>query len=110
MLAAAFALSAAGQVVKLSLDATVQADVGDEARGRVFALYDTVFNIGYVLAVALAALVVPPDGHAPELLLLAAAAYLAAAVVYPLIDRSASLPYSGRHRTRLDAVEGENLR
>ena len=87
MLAAAFALSAAGQVVKLSLDATVQADVGDEARGRVFALYDTVFNVGYVLAVALAATVVPPDGHAPELLLLAAAGYLTAAAIYPLIDR-----------------------
>jgi len=88
MLAAAFALSTAGQVVKLSLDATVQGDVGDEARGRVFALYDAVFNIGYVLAVALAATVVPADGHAPELLLLAAAAYLTAAALYGLIDRT----------------------
>ncbi len=88
MLAAAFALATAGHVVKLSLDATVQADVLDAARGRVFALYDTVFNVGYVLAIALAATVVPPDGHAPELLLLAAAAYLAAAFLYPLIDRS----------------------
>ncbi|MDQ4020555.1 MAG: MFS transporter [Actinomycetota bacterium] len=93
MLAAAFALSAAGQVVKLSLDATVQSDVGDEVRGRVFALYDAVFNVGYVLAVALAATVVPADGHAPQLLLLAAAAYLTAAAVYGLIDRSpASAP------------------
>jgi MFS family permease len=88
MLAAAFALSTAGQVVKLSLDATVQGDVGDEARGRVFALYDAVFNIGYVLAVALAATVVPADGHAPELLLLAAAGYLIAAALYGLIDRT----------------------
>ncbi|MGH3751126.1 MAG: MFS transporter [Pseudonocardiaceae bacterium] len=88
MLAAAFALSTAGQVVKLSLDATVQGDVGDEVRGRVFALYDTVFNVGYVLAAALAATVVPPDGHAPELLLLAAAAYLTAAALYGRIDRA----------------------
>ncbi len=87
MLATAFALSTAGQVVKLSLDATVQRDVEDAARGRVFALYDAVFNIGYVLAVALAATVVPPDGHAPELLLLAATAYLTAAALYGLIDR-----------------------
>ena len=88
MLAAAFALSTTGQVVKLSLDATVQRDVGDAARGRVFALYDAVFNIGYVLAVALAATVVPPNGHAPELLLLAATAYLTAAALYGVIDRT----------------------
>jgi MFS family permease len=86
MLAAAFALSTAGQVVKLSLDATVQGEIRDEVRGRVFALYDTVFNVGYVLAVALAATVVPPDGHAPALLLLAAASYLIAAALYGLID------------------------
>jgi MFS family permease len=88
MLAAAFALATAGQVVKLSLDASVQGDVGDEARGRVFALYDTVFNVGYVLAVGLAAMIVPPDGRAPELLILAAVAYLVAAVLHLVIDRA----------------------
>ncbi|MGH3683981.1 MAG: MFS transporter [Pseudonocardiaceae bacterium] len=87
MLAAAFALSTAGHVVKLSLDATVQADVGDDTRGRVFALYDTVFNVGYVLAVTLAAPIIPPNGRSPELLLIAATAYLIAAALYPLIDR-----------------------
>jgi predicted MFS family arabinose efflux permease len=66
----------------------VQADVADDVRGRVFALYDTVFNVGYVLAVALAATLVPPNGHAPHVLLLAAAAYLTAATVYPFIDRN----------------------
>jgi MFS family permease len=96
VLAAAFTLSTAGQVVKLSLDATVQADVGDGIRGRVFALYDTVFNIGYLLAVALAATIVPPDGHAPELLLLAAAAYFIAAALHTFIDR----PATGKQRLR----------
>ncbi|MFN2496232.1 MAG: MFS transporter [Pseudonocardiaceae bacterium] len=88
MLTAAFALAAAGQVVKLSLDAAVQGDVGDEARGRVFALYDMVFNVGFVLAVTLAAVVIPPDGRSPELLLIAAAGYLVAAALHRLIDRS----------------------
>ncbi|MGH4016243.1 MAG: MFS transporter [Pseudonocardiaceae bacterium] len=87
MLAAAFALAAAGQVVKLSLDAAVQCDIGDEARGRVFALYDTVFNVGFVLAVGLAATVVPADGRSPGLLILAAAGYLVATVAHGLIDR-----------------------
>ena len=87
-LAAAFGLAGAGQVVKLSLDATVQQDIGDETRGRVFALYDTVFNVGYVMAVALAATVVPADGRAPGLLLLAAAVYVLAALAHTVLDRA----------------------
>jgi MFS family permease len=87
-LAAAFALSTAGQVVKLSLDATVQADVPDDARGRVFALYDTVFNVGYVLAVAVAATVVPADGRDSGLLLVPAVIYLTAVLAHVLIEAS----------------------
>ena len=92
MLTAAFTLAAAGQVIKLSLDAAVQGDVGDEVRGRVFALYDTVFNVGFVLSVGLAAAVVPPDGRSPALMLLAAAGYLIAAALHSLIDRSPAIP------------------
>jgi MFS family permease len=76
VLAAAFLLGAAGQVVKLCADAGVQCDVGDEVRGRVFALYDAVFNICYVAAVAAAALLGPPDGAAPWLLAAAGGLYL----------------------------------
>ena len=64
MLGAAFLLGAAGQVVKLCADAGVQGEVGDEVRGRVFALYDAVFNVCYVLAVGVAALLAPPTGVA----------------------------------------------
>ncbi|MGH3873827.1 MAG: MFS transporter [Pseudonocardiaceae bacterium] len=86
MLAAAFALAAAGQVMKLSLDATVQRDIDDAVRGRVFALYDAVFNIAYVLAVTVAAIMIPQDGHAPALLLLAGATPVITAALYHLID------------------------
>ena len=86
MLAAAFVLSTAGQVVKLSLDATVQADIADNTRGRVFALYDTVFNVAYVLAVTATAPALPPTGRAPALLLLAAATYLLAVPLHALIE------------------------
>ncbi|MGH3827031.1 MAG: MFS transporter [Pseudonocardiaceae bacterium] len=82
MLAAAFVLATTGQMVKLSLDATVQADVADNSRGRVFALYDTVFNIAYLLAIAATATTVPRTGHSPHLLLLAATTYLLAAVAF----------------------------
>lgn len=88
-LVAAFGLAAAGQVVKLSLDAVVQRDIVDELRGRVFALYDTVFNVGYVLAVALAATVVAPDGRAPGLLVLVVVVYLIGALAHAVLDRPA---------------------
>jgi MFS family permease len=90
ILAAAFVLSTAGQVVKLSLDATVQTDVSDDARGRVFALYDAVFNVGYVLAVAVTATAVPFNGRARDLLLIPAVLYLTAAVLHAFIAASPS--------------------
>lgn len=86
-LLAAAGLACAGQVVKLSLDAAVQHDIDDPSRGRVFALYDTVFNIGFVAAVGLAAAVVPDDGRAPGLLVLVGAVYLLAAAAHTVLDR-----------------------
>lgn len=76
VLAGAFLLGTVGQVVKLCADAAVQSEMGDEVRGRVFALYDAVFNVGYVVAVTVAALFAPPDGYAPYLLAVAAGIYL----------------------------------
>ncbi|MEK6443377.1 MFS transporter [Pseudonocardia sp. T1-2H] len=76
VLAGAFVLSTAGQMVKLCADAGVQSETDDAVRGRVFALYDGVFNVCYVLAVTVAALLSPPDGVAPLLLGSAAAVYL----------------------------------
>ncbi|MHA6797247.1 MFS transporter [Pseudonocardia bannensis] len=75
VLVAAFVLAAAGQVVKLCADAGVQSEAGDAVRGRVFALYDAVFNVCYVLAVGAAAVLSPPDGRAPLLMVGAAAVY-----------------------------------
>lgn len=52
VLVAAFVLGLTGQVVKLCTDAAVQGEGGDDVLGRIFALYDVVFNVGYVAAVA----------------------------------------------------------
>ena len=62
-LIAAFLLALAGQTIKLCLDAEVQTSIGDEVRGRVFSLYDTVFNVSYVVATVVAAMLVPDDGQ-----------------------------------------------
>jgi MFS family permease len=82
VLAASFVITCAGQVLKLSVDSSIQLDVGDESRGRVFALYDTLFNIVQVAAVSVAAAVVPVDGHSPGLLLFATVMYLVGALGY----------------------------
>jgi MFS family permease len=74
--AAAFGIGLAGQVVKLCTDAAVQSDVPDGALGRVFALYDVLFNAGFVAAVTTAALLAPPDGDAPWLVGATAALYV----------------------------------
>lgn len=76
VLVAAFVLGLTGQVVKLCTDAAVQSEAGDDVLGRVFALYDIVFNVGYVIAVAVAAFLSPPDGVAPWLLAAAAGLYV----------------------------------
>lgn len=76
VLMAAFVLPTAGQVVKLCTDSAVQSEIPDDRRGRVFALYDAVFNVTFVVAVSLAALFSPPDGRSTMLLVLAAIAYL----------------------------------
>lgn len=76
VMVAAFVLGLTGQIVKLCTDAAVQSEADDEVLGRVFALYDVVFNVGYVIAVAAAAFLSPPDGRAPWLLGAAAGLYV----------------------------------
>jgi MFS family permease len=76
VLVAAFVLGTTGQIVKLCTDAAVQSEAGDGVLGRVFALYDIVFNVGYVIAVAAAAMLSPPDGRAPWLMGAAALLYV----------------------------------
>ncbi|WP_233159525.1 MFS transporter [Actinophytocola xanthii] len=86
-LVAAFVLSYAGQVVKLCVDAAVQRDIGDEARGRVFALYDMLFNITQVVAIGLAAELVPQTGESAALIAAAAVVYLVGMAGFATVTR-----------------------
>ena len=63
LLLAAFVLGFVSQGVKISVDTTVQHHLEDEFRGRVFAVYDTVFNLMFVSAAVVTALVLPGNGH-----------------------------------------------
>lgn len=83
-------IGATGQVIKLTVDASAQTDVGDEVRGRVFALYDTVFNISQVIAVLVAALLVAEDGYSPDLLFAVGGVYVLGIVGYLLVVRASA--------------------
>ena len=93
-LAGAFLVTGGGQVIKLCTDASVQSDIGDDHRGRVFALYDAAFNVVYVAAIALAAVLAPPDGRSPHLLVAAGATYLLGLGGHELIRRTHPQPAS----------------
>ena len=75
-LLAAYVLGLVSQGVKICVDTEVQAGVADDYRGRVFSLYDVLFNVAFVAAAATAAAVLPVDGRSVPLAVLAAAGYL----------------------------------
>ncbi|MEU4091125.1 MFS transporter [Streptomyces sp. NPDC026673] len=79
VLAAAFMLGLATQGAKIATDTVVQSSVDDAYRGRVFSIYDVLFNVAFVGAAAVCALALPPDGRSAGLLLTLAAVYAAVA-------------------------------
>ena len=87
MIACAFVLGAAGQVVKLCADSAMQLDVDDPLRGHVFAVQDSVFWVSFLAAVTVAAAVVPPDGHSPALALAGAGVYLTGLLLHTVVGR-----------------------
>jgi len=78
--AAALGFLAQGQ--KICTDTIVQRTVDDAYRGRVFALYDMLFNAGFVAAAAVAAASLPPGGRSPALLTGTVAVYAATGAGY----------------------------
>jgi len=87
LLCAAFALGLSAQGVKISVDTIVQATVDDAFRGRVFVLYDVVFNVAFVAAAVAGAFVLPQDGKSYPVLALVATGYLATAAAYAWAPR-----------------------
>ena len=72
----ALILGLVGQTAKLCGDAAMQVDIGDTVRGQVFSVQDAVFNVAYVVAMIVAALVVPADGRAVWLIVIGVLVYL----------------------------------
>ncbi|WP_128983220.1 MFS transporter [Streptomyces roseicoloratus] len=75
-LVAAFVLGLTTQGAKIATDTVVQTSVDDAYRGRVFSLYDVLFNVAFVGAAGVAAAVLPPDGRSPAIVALVTAIYV----------------------------------
>jgi MFS family permease len=78
----ALLLGFSSQAIKISVDTLIQHHVVDAFRGRVFAIYDTLFNIALVTAALLTASALPEDGHSPASVVAVAAGWAATAAFY----------------------------
>jgi MFS family permease len=94
-LPAAALLGLAAQGVKICVDTITAQRVADEYRGRVFSIYDTLFNLVFVAAGVLTALVLPESGKSGLAVIAIALAYLLTGAVYylsPDVEGSPSAP------------------
>lgn len=86
LLIAAFLLGLTTQGAKIATDTVVQSTVDDSFRGRIFSVYDVLFNVSFVAAAGVAALILPPDGRSAPLVVTVAVIYAAIAAAMARFD------------------------
>jgi MFS family permease len=91
LMVAAFLLGVTAQCIKICVDTLVQAHVADEFKGRVFVVYDIIFNLALVLAAVIAAVILPADGKSVIVLILMAVCYLLIGLGFALVSRGVSM-------------------
>jgi MFS family permease len=87
---AALFLGLVAQGVKICVDTLVQQSVDDGFRGRVFSLYDVVFNVSFVAAAGAGIAVLPTTGKSYVVVGLIAGGYLVAGIGYWVAQRDLS--------------------
>jgi MFS family permease len=87
-----FGLGVVAQGVKICVDTIVQQYVDDAYLGRVFSLYDMLFNVALVLGAAVSAPFMPRNGKSYALVTAVAFGYLAAAAAFAVLNRSGPHP------------------
>ncbi|TCC53023.1 MFS transporter [Kribbella capetownensis] len=90
IIVAGFLTGFCAQGVKISVDTLVQTGVDDVYRGRVFSLYDMIFNVGQVSAAALGAVILPDSGKSYAVLAFVALGFAVTALVYARLSRDGS--------------------
>jgi MFS family permease len=99
-LIAGFALGVVAQGVKICVDTTVQEYVDDAFLGRVFSLYDMLFNAALVLGAVVSAPFMPVDGKSYPLIALVAIGFLLAAATYAVLTRGQARSAPRPHQPR----------
>lgn len=92
ILVAGFLTGFCAQGVKISVDTLVQTGIEDVYRGRVFSLYDMIFNVGQVSAAALGAVILPDDGKSYSVLIFVVLGFLLTAFAYSRLSAKDPLP------------------
>jgi hypothetical protein len=77
-----FAMGLSAQCVKICVDTTVQQTVDDAYMGRVFSLYDMIYNVAYVIGPAIAIPFLPATGKSYLVILAIGACYVSAGLLY----------------------------
>src|SRR4051794_24538108 len=85
VVAAGLALGFVAQAIKICVDSTLQEEVDDDFRGRVFSVYDTLFNVSYVLGLLIGAFVLPASGISYPMLVAVGLGYALTALLYARI-------------------------
>ena len=83
-----FVLGLTGQGIAISATTIIQEQTSDAYRGRAFALYDMMFNGVFVVGAVFGALIIPVDGKSYPLIVVTAAGYVLAAVLYARYGRA----------------------
>jgi sugar phosphate permease len=91
-LAIGFCLYLTRQGVAICATTILQEEVADAYRGRVFAFYDMMFNVTFVIGAALSAAFMPSNGHSPVIVAVVAAGYLLVATGYWLAGGRGQAP------------------
>ncbi len=91
LMIAAFFLGLTAQNIKICVDTLVQAHVDDELKGRVFVIYDMIFNMALVLAAVVGALILPANGKSVLVLVVLAVGYLLVALWFTVASRGMSM-------------------
>ena len=96
-LAAALLLGLVAQGTKICVDTVVQESVADAYRGRVFAFYDILFNVTFVSAATLAALILPNTGRSYAVLTVISLGYGLTALAYLAVTARSAAAVSAAH-------------
>jgi len=91
LMVAAFLLGMTAQAIKICVDTLVQAHITDEFKGRVFVIYDMIFNVALVVASVIAAVILSDNGKSVMVLIIMAVCYLLISLWFALASRGVSM-------------------